>query len=552
MLQQTALMLVAGLIFLFFFTPDHAEPRLASLILNIPLLAIFTFVPGLLSYFFGRRAIRQLTNDRDRQIRQLQNSKRYTLFFGVIVLAGFVFEVYYLQLPVLVDKVFAFLKLKNSRALIGMLPLIIAILITRLAVFELDRQVRNTSWTRREFLVLNLKLMLFPLSPFVIYLFIGDLVDHSPLSVRVFFIANSYLYWIIMFSIVAVMYVHAPFFMRGIWATRPLPESELRGRINALAKRENIKYRDALVWNTAGGKIANAGVAGLLPFARYIFMTDSLLSNFTVDEIETVAAHEFGHIKYKHILSYLVFSIGYLVFYVLLYVRFLPIIEKLNLGTTYIALFSATATLLAFYAYFVLVFRFLSRKFERQADLYAVESTGKPEVFKSALTKLAAVNYTPRRSPRFFELFRTHPSVARRLEFIDRLIIDDASVLRYRRPIFPVGRMSVLVVIVLSMLFVANKEALFPPGDMYYEIGRQYAIEGMIDEAITEFRSAVRVDPKNEHAHYVLGILYARKGNREAAIKELEKTLEINPRNTGAREALKKIQMVENEPQITL
>ena len=168
MLQQTALMLVAGLIFLLFFTPGREGVHTASPVLTILLLAACTVVPGLLSYFFGRRAIRQLTNDRDRQIRQLQNSRRYTLLFGIMVLAGFVFEVYYLRLPLLVNRAFAFLKFENSRTLIGIIPLIIAILLTRLAIFELDRQVRNTSWTRRKFLALNLKLMIFPLSPFII------------------------------------------------------------------------------------------------------------------------------------------------------------------------------------------------------------------------------------------------------------------------------------------------------------------------------------------------------------------------------------------------
>jgi Zn-dependent protease with chaperone function len=540
-------MLVAGLIFLFFFTPGRGEVRVANPMLTILVLAAFTFVAPLLSYFFGRRAIRQLTNDRDRQIRQLQNSRRYTLLFGILVLAGFVFEVYYLRLPVLVNRAFAFLKFENSRTLIGIIPLIIAILLTRLAIFELDRQVRNTSWTRRKFLALNLKLMIFPLSPFIIYLFIGDLVNHSPISVRMFFIAHSYLYWVIMLAIVLIMYIEAPSFLRRIWETRSLPAGEIRSRIELLAERENIKYKDVLVWSTAGGKIANAGMAGLLPGSRYIFLTDALLDNFTIDEIETIVAHEFGHIRYRHTLAYLVLSFGYLVFYVLLYIRSLPIIEKLHLGTTAIAFLSATTTLLAFYTYFIFIFRYLSRRFERQADLYAVDSTGEPQVFKSALMRLAAVNYIPRRAPRLIELVRTHPSVSRRLEFVDKVAQGNADAMKYRHPIFRVGRVIVLVLFALSLLFILNKETLFPPGDVHYEMGRQYYSEGMIDEAIMEFREAARADPQSEQPHYALGILYAEKGTVEEAIRELERTLEINPENAAAREKLKEIKSVTSD-----
>ena len=291
MLQQTALILVAGLVFLFFYTPGHEQAYLASPVLMILLLAAFTVIPGLLSYFLGRRAIGRITDDRDRQIRQLQNSRRYTLLFGIVVLAGFVFEIHYVQLPVLVNRAFAFLKFENSRRLIGMLPLIIAILLTRLATFELDRKVRNTSWTRRKFLALNLKLMLLPLSPFIIYVFIGDLIDHSPISVRIFFITNSYIYWIIMLAIVVVMYTKAPSLLRRIWTTRSLPDGEIRDRIEFLAKKDNIRYRDVLVWSTSGGKIANAGMAGLLPASSYIFLTDSLLDNFTADEISAAAVY---------------------------------------------------------------------------------------------------------------------------------------------------------------------------------------------------------------------------------------------------------------------
>lgn len=532
-------------------------------------------MPGLLSYFLGKRSIKRLASDRERRIRQLQNSKLYTLLFGVVVLAGFVFEVYYLKLPVLVNRVFAFWTFTNSRTLIGIVPLVIAILLTRLAIFELDRQVRNTTWTKRQFLNLNLKLMLLPLSPFIVYLFIGDLVDHSPVSTRIFFVAHPYLYWIIMLVIVGGMYILSPYFIRRIWATHPLPDGELRSRIELMAKRGNTRYRDILVWDTAGGRIANAGMAGLMPISRYIFLTNSLLDDFTMDEVETVVAHELGHIKHRHMVSYVALSFGYLAFYALLYIRLLPVIERLRFGSTGVAFFSAAVTLLVFYTYFVFIFRFLSRRFERQADLYAVDSTGKPEVFKSALVKLAAINYTPRRTSLLVELVRTHPSIYRRLEFVDRAVRGHPDAARYRRPIFRAGRVSILVLIALVLLLVANKGELFPASDVHYETGRLYDTVGMVDKAIAEIKKAERIDPENKQAHlalgilyakknlvdeaiaeiekaehidpkddklhHILGILYAKKGLKEKAIRELEKALQINSKNADARKDLEQI-----------
>jgi len=55
-----------------------------------------------------------------------------------------------------------------------------------------------------------------------------------------------------------------------------------------------------------------AGVMGLLPKFRYILVTDSLLDILSKEELNAVMAHEIGHIKYKHILFYILFLLGYM------------------------------------------------------------------------------------------------------------------------------------------------------------------------------------------------------------------------------------------------
>ncbi|MBD3185035.1 M48 family metalloprotease [Candidatus Poribacteria bacterium] len=538
MFQQSALILIAGLTFLFFFTPEHQAEYSSGIGINLLLMAIITFIPALLSYVIGKRAIKQLPDERSQRIRLLRNSRFYAFIFSLFVLAGFIFQVYYLKLPLLIDHIFSFLKLRNLRTMIGIIPLIIALLLTRISIYELEKQVKKTSWKRREFLALNLKLMLIPLIPFGLYLLVGDIIEQSPLSVRIFFITRPYFYWIIIISIISIIYIKAPSLIKRIWPSQSLPDGPLRQRIEYIAQKENIKYKDILVWNTAGGRIANAAMAGLLPYARYIFLTDHLLNNFTIDEIETVAAHEMGHIKYKHALSYLIFSFGYLTFYIFLYIHIFPFIQRLNLGTTYIGFLGAAATLTGFYLYFVFIFRFLSRRFERQADLYAVDVTGKPDTFKSALMRLAAVNYIPRKTPRIFDVIKTHPSILRRLEFIDKGMNELSSVVRYKKAMLHMKYTLAIIFLAVLTLFITSKESLFPPAEIHYEIGRQYAIEGMIDEAIVEFSNAIKLDPESEMAHYALGVLYAQKGSLDQAVEELEKALEINPGNKAIQRKL--------------
>ena len=225
----------------------------------------------------------------------------------------------------------------------------------------------------------------------------------------------------------------------------------------------------------------------------------------------------------------------------------MPLIEGAGISVTAIAFLSALLSLAAFYLYFVFIFRFLSRKFERQADLYAVESTGMPEVFKSSLIRLSAVSYIPRRLPRLIELVRTHPSVFNRLEFVDKVVRGDAETIDYRKPIFHIRRATIVVALILSVIIITNRNTIFPPSEMRYEIGRQYAIDGMIDKAVTEFKEAVRIDPNSEMAHYALGIIYAEKEIMEEAMAELRTVLKINPKNRAARKILSEIDFKERQ-----
>ena len=54
------------------------------------------------------------------------------------------------------------------------------------------------------------------------------------------------------------------------------------------------------------------------------------------------------------------------------------------------------------------------------------------------------------------------------------------------------------------------------------------------DEAITEFKKALELNPNHYDAHYHLGISYYAKGSIDASIVELKKAIEINPKEPRA------------------
>jgi tetratricopeptide (TPR) repeat protein len=63
----------------------------------------------------------------------------------------------------------------------------------------------------------------------------------------------------------------------------------------------------------------------------------------------------------------------------------------------------------------------------------------------------------------------------------------------------------------------------------HYDIGMAFTDEGRLDEALVEFRIAVRLDPDNARYHNVLGITYGRKGLSEKAIESFRKAVQLDP-----------------------
>ncbi|MFQ6041708.1 MAG: M48 family metalloprotease [Candidatus Poribacteria bacterium] len=556
--MQISIILIAGLIFLFSsnFTQHDGE---INLFLTITTTLAFTFLPGIIAYFWGIAATRRLSDEIEYRIKQVYLAKKVFSSFEIIILAAFIIEIYYFNLLLLIDQWLGFLTFNYSRRLLAMLPLIIGMLLVRLAHYELDKRARLTGWTRRGFLSFNVKMMLLPIIPIFIYLASIDVIEHSPIQIRAFFLAHAYLSLLILVLFILLAYVKAPLLLRFIWPAKPLRDQELSDKIDRLARNRGIKYKHLLVWQTRGAKIANAGVSGLLPGSRSIFMTDYLLESFSHDEIETIIAHEFGHIKYRHIHVYLMFSLAYFLCYLFFYGYAQPFLAKF-VGSGPIA--SAAITISFFYLYFVLLFRYFSRKFERQADLYAVEITGKPEVFKEALWRLSEVNYIPRVMKRLSEILHTHPSINRRLEFINRMMSGARDVLRYKKPLVEAKLVLFATPILFALLIFRGPDMFLPPADVHYEIGRQYYNEALkeendnhpqlasaekknseekLEKALQEFQKAVELDAEHEDAYYGLGVVYMELGHLRESVEAFKRILEINPESKKAKKALRVI-----------
>ena len=172
----------------------------------------------------------------------------------------------------------------------------------------------------------------------------------------------------------------APEVLRRVIPTTPLPPGPLRRRLEALCRRTGLRYRDVLLWRT-NSSIGNAMVMGLFPRVRYIFLSDLLIETMRDEEIEAVFAHEIGHVVHRHLWWYVFFTVGLVLFsmgplglalsYVPGLVVYTDTAEAQRLSIEAWREQIAAAFVLGT---FVVAFGFLSRRFERQADVYAART----------------------------------------------------------------------------------------------------------------------------------------------------------------------------------
>lgn len=201
----------------------------------------------------------------------------------------------------------------------------------------------------------------------------------------------------------------------------PLPDGQLKDRLLALSKRLNVYVRGVYVWKL-GEKTskANAALAGW-GRTRRILLSDTLIREHTVDEIEVVLAHEMAHQVHRDIWRGIAIQTG------LVFVAFFAVHLALEawsepLGMRSISdyanmplllLVTGAVTLLA-----LPVANGISRRMEHAADRYALEKTGMADEFASAMAKLAAQNLARRKSNRLVEIvLHSHPSTGSRIDF---------------------------------------------------------------------------------------------------------------------------------------
>lgn len=194
----------------------------------------------------------------------------------------------------------------------------------------------------------------------------------------------------------------------------------LEERLLRLAERAHTKVRGVYKFDMSRRtKSANAALTGI-GNTRRIVLGDTLIDEFTPDEIETVLAHELGHQVHRDIL--ILIAIGTISSLIGFYLASLALGWVVTFfgfnGVSDVAGFPALGLILGIYGFFTSPFdNAISRWRERLADEYALQATGKNEAFASAFVRLANQNLgevDPEKWVVF--MFYSHPPLAERIE----------------------------------------------------------------------------------------------------------------------------------------
>lgn len=201
----------------------------------------------------------------------------------------------------------------------------------------------------------------------------------------------------------------------------PLGEEHapLAERLTRLAEQAGTRVQGVFKFDMSRRtKAANAALTGL-GSTRRILLGDTLLSEFTDDEIETILAHELAHHVHKDIpLGIAVESVTTLLGFYLAHLG-------LRWGVSYFGFqgvwdIAALPLFLLVMGLYGLVTMPLGNAFsrwrERRADEYALQATGKPKAFASAMTRLANQNLADVDPEPWVEwLLYSHPALRKRI-----------------------------------------------------------------------------------------------------------------------------------------
>lgn len=344
------------------------------------LVVAATFTPPIVALFVSRRAIWLLDRaPHDPHIAQVYLGRGTTILHALLG-AGHCSILVLTDWITLLSKARTLNFLPALPSLAATVPFITSCLLTWAALYPIDRAIRQIAleiqlfrgqpvravWSLGAYLMYNLRhQLLFIFAPMLLILIARDVLEVYDVRLQRYF-RYEHAPEIALGGATAIVALITPALLRHIWITQRLPDGPLRDRLLVLCRRLRLRCREILIWRS-GGMLVNAAVMGIIAPLRYVLITDAMLEQMDDTRIEAVFGHEAGHVKRHHIAYFMLFAMisGCLLTVVSVQQRSLSP-EAFN------TLLWITGGALAIK--WAVIFGWVSRHFERQADIFGVRT----------------------------------------------------------------------------------------------------------------------------------------------------------------------------------
>lgn len=314
-----------------------------------------------------------------------------------------------------------------------------------------------------------------------------------------------------------------PPLIRWLWGCKPMPQGAMRERIEAFCLSQGFSS-EILYWPLFEGQVLTAGIMGIAPRFRYLLLTPALLTTLDEQEVDSVLAHEIGHVKKMHLVLYILLFLGFSVLAGSL-IEPLPYL-LLGSGIFYqmlgwlhtspdalLAVLGALPLLLFMLIYFRFIFGYFIRNFERQADLNVFVAQGTSVPLVRAFEKIAALSGNIRDEKSWH-----HFGIGERIDFLEKCEQDRSKIRRHDRKVYlSLGFYFLVVVFTIVGMQRVDMESLASGYETRY-------VEAVLLQKLKK-------EPENSLWLQLLGDLMQKEAMEKKAIDAYSKALSISPMN---------------------
>ncbi len=338
---------------------------------------------------------------------------------------------------------------------------------------------------------------------------------------------GDFLFFVVFVFFLALFF---PPLIKRLWNCTPLPEGALRTRLESFCHKNKF-YSPILLWPLFEGQVITAGIMGFVPRFRYLLVTPALLSTMSSEEVDSVLAHEIGHVRKKHLFLYLFLFFGfslllstlitplpYLIYSSDLFYKVQEFFQISIQAFQNFVLISLILILLL--VYFRFTFGYFIRNFERQADLEVFELIGSPQPLINAFEKIALLSGNIRSQKSWH-----HFGIGERIDFLKLCRRDGNEIKKHHCKVYlSLGLYMVVLLVSISLIGKINIE----------EMAQAVTFRHLN----TYLQLELKKQPENNHILLAMGDLMMKNNLEEKAISAYEKAVALKPLDAETKNKL--------------